>query len=176
MNDFGIVILGYCIHFFDLIMFIGLQCPILNTPCNFQKLCISNSTCPNCLNKVFILFKVRSCTLWDEPHPPCRNPNDANKILEAKHTNKGCLICSICCAWAWSSFHSNSVFFFTLSRAFFSFHFCLACGLLKIRMFIAWWFCCLGPPTRIEGQPDLPTSMWIPCLLSKCWWSSHLVA
>ncbi len=79
MNDFGIMILGYCIHFFYSIAFIGLQCPILNAPCNFQKLCISNYTCPNCLNKVFILFKMCPCTLWDEPHSPCQNPNDAQQ-------------------------------------------------------------------------------------------------
>jgi hypothetical protein len=46
--------------------------------------------------------------------------------------------------------------------------------LLKIWAFIAWWFCCLGPPTQVEGQPDLPSSMRSPCLLSKCWRSSHL--
>ncbi len=71
MNDFIIVIFGYYIHFFDSVVFIGLQCPILNTPCKFQKLCISNSTCLNCLNKVLVLFKPCPCTLWDEPHPPC---------------------------------------------------------------------------------------------------------
>ncbi len=70
INDFGIMIVGYCIHFFDSIAFIRLQCPISSAPCNFQRLYISNSTWSNCLNKVFILFKVRPCTLWDEPHPP----------------------------------------------------------------------------------------------------------
>jgi hypothetical protein len=81
MNDFGIVILGYYIHFFDSVVFIGLQCPIPSAPCKFQRLCISNSTCPNCLNKVLILFKACPCTLWDEPHPPCWNPNDAQQDL-----------------------------------------------------------------------------------------------
>jgi hypothetical protein len=81
MNDFKIVILGYCIHFFDSIVFIGFQCPIPSTPCKFQRLCISNSTCPNCLNKVLVLFKACPCTLWDEPHPPCWNPNDAQQDL-----------------------------------------------------------------------------------------------
>ncbi len=81
MNDFGIVILGYCIHFFDLVAFIGLYCLILSAPCNFQKLCIGSSTCSNCLNKGFILFKARPCTMWDEPHPPHRNPNDAQQDL-----------------------------------------------------------------------------------------------
>ncbi len=70
MNDFEIMILGYCIHFFDLVAFIGFQCPIPSTPCNFQRLCISNFACSNCLNKVFVLFKACPCTLWDEPHPP----------------------------------------------------------------------------------------------------------
>ncbi len=107
------------------------------------------------------------------PTPHVGIPMMPNKISEAKHTNKGCLTCSIYCAWAWSSSHSNSTFFFTLSRAFFSFRFCLVCELLKIRAFIAWWFCCLGPLTRI-GRPYLLSSMRSPCLLSKCSWSSHL--
>ncbi len=82
-----------------------------------------------------------------------------NKISKVKRTDKGHLTYSICCAWAWSSSHSNSTFFFTLLIAFFSFCFCFTCGLFKIRTFIAWWFCCLGPPTRVEGRPDLPSSM-----------------
>jgi hypothetical protein len=48
--------------------------------------------------------------------------------------------------------------------------------LLKIQAFTAWWFCCLGPLTWVEGRPYLPTFMWSPCLLSKCWRSSHLIA
>ncbi len=79
MNDFGIVILGYCIHFFGLIALIWLQCLILSTPCNFQKLCISNFVCLNFVNKVFILFKACPCILWDEPHLSCKNPNDAQQ-------------------------------------------------------------------------------------------------
>jgi len=71
MNDFGIVILGYCIHFSDLVAFIRLQCPIPSAPCNFQRLCISNSAYSNYFNKGLILFKAHPCTLWDEPHPPC---------------------------------------------------------------------------------------------------------
>ncbi len=82
MNDFGIMILGYCIHFFDSDVFIGLQCLISSAPCKFQRFCINNSTCPNCLNKVVILSKACPCTLWDEPHPPCWNPNDAQQDLE----------------------------------------------------------------------------------------------
>ncbi len=81
MNGFGIVILGYCIHFFDSVVFIRLQCPIPSAPCNFQRFCISNSACPNYLNKVLVLFKARPCTLWDEPHLPCWNPNDAQQDL-----------------------------------------------------------------------------------------------
>jgi hypothetical protein len=109
--------------------------------------------------------------LWDEPHPPCWCP------IRSRRLNvliKAILTCSICCAWAWSSSHFNSSFFFILSKAFFSFRFCLACELLKIQMFIVWWFCCLGPPTQVEGRLDLPTSMRSSCLLSKCWRSSHL--
>ncbi len=82
MNHFIIVILGCCIHFFGLVVFIKLQCPILNAPCNFQKLCIDNSTCSNFLNKVLILFKAHPCTLWDEPTPQCQNPNDAQQHFE----------------------------------------------------------------------------------------------
>jgi hypothetical protein len=33
----------------------------------------------NYLNKVFILFKACPCILWDEPHPPGRNPNDVQQ-------------------------------------------------------------------------------------------------
>jgi hypothetical protein len=96
--------------------------------------------------------------LWDEPHPHARIPMMPNKISEAKRTNKGHLTCSIYCTWAWSSSHFNSTFFFTLSRAFFPFCFCLACGLLKIQAFITWWFCCLGPPTQEkDDQICLPT-------------------
>ncbi len=137
MNDFGIVILRYCIHFFGSVVFTGFQCLISGAPCNFQKLCIGNSTCLNCLNKVFVLLKACPCTLWDEPHLHAGIPMMPNKISKVKCTNKSHLTCSICCAWAWSSSHFNSTFFFTLLRAFFSFHFSLACGLFKIRTFIA---------------------------------------
>ncbi len=139
MNDFEVMILGYCIHFLNSVVFIGLQCPILSAPCKFQRFCINNpTTCPNCLNKVLILFKACPCILWDEPHPHARIPMMPNKISKAKRTNKGHLTCSIYCTWAWSSSHFNSTFFFTLSRAFFPFCFCLACGLLKIQAFITW--------------------------------------
>ncbi len=83
MNDFGLMILGCCIHFFDLVAFIGLQCLIPSVPCDFQRHCISNFACSNCLNKVLILFMVRPCTLWDERHPPCWNPNDAQQDIES---------------------------------------------------------------------------------------------
>ncbi len=138
MNDFRIMILGYCIHFFDSVVFIGLQCPILSALCNFQRLCINNFACLNCFNKILILFKACPCTLWVESYPHARIPMMPNKISEVKSTNKGHLTCSIYYTWAWSSSHFNSAFFFTLSRAFFSFYFCLACGLFKIRAFITW--------------------------------------
>jgi hypothetical protein len=176
MNDFRIVIHGYCIHFFDSVVFIGLQCPIPNAPCNFQRL-LHKQLC------LLELFQQGSRPFQGVPMhfvgwtpPPMLESQWCPKILEAKCTNKGRLTHSICCAWAWSSSDSNFAFFFTLPKAFFSFRFCLACGLLKIRTFITWWFYCLGPPTRIEGQPNLPTPMWSPCLLSKCWRSSHLAA
>jgi hypothetical protein len=57
--------------------------------------------------------------LWDEPHPHVGIPMMPNNISKVKCTNKGHLTCSICCAWAWSSSHFNSTFFFTLSRPFF---------------------------------------------------------
>ncbi len=82
MNDFKIMILGYCIDFLDSVAFIGLQCPILSAPCNFQKLCINNFACLNCLNKVLVHSKACPCTLWDEPHFACWNPNDAKQDLE----------------------------------------------------------------------------------------------
>jgi hypothetical protein len=82
LNDFRILILGYYIHFFDSFAFIGLQCPILNAPCNFQRFCISKFACPNSFNKVFVLLRAHPYTLWDEPHPPCQNPNDAQQDVE----------------------------------------------------------------------------------------------
>ncbi len=81
MNDFKIVILGYYIHFFGSVVLIKLQCPMSNGRCNFQRFCTTNSICLNCLNKVLILFKACPRTLWDEPHPPCQNPNDAQQHL-----------------------------------------------------------------------------------------------
>jgi hypothetical protein len=97
MNDFKIMILGYCIHFFDLVVFIRLQCPIPSAPCNFQSFCISNFACLNCFNKGLVLLKACPCSLRDEPHPHARIPMMLNKISKAKHTNKGRLTCSICC-------------------------------------------------------------------------------
>jgi hypothetical protein len=133
MNDFTIMIFGYYIHFFGSVAFIGVQCLIPSAPCNFERLCISNFDCPNCFNKVVILFKACPCTLCGmNPTPYVGISMMPNKISEAKRTNKGYLTYSICCTWASSSSHFNSAFFFTQSRAFFSFHFCFACGLLKI--------------------------------------------
>jgi hypothetical protein len=80
MNEFRIVILGYCIHFFGLIALIWLRCLILNTPCKFQKLCIGNFAYLNFVNKVLVLFKARPCILWNEPHLSCRNTNDAQQV------------------------------------------------------------------------------------------------
>jgi hypothetical protein len=84
------------------------------------------------------------------PTPHVGIPMMPNNILEVKHTNKGHLTCSICCAWVWSSSHSNYVFFFTRLKAFFSFRFSIARWLFKIRTFIELWSCCLGPPRWIE--------------------------
>ncbi len=168
MNDFGIVILGYCIHFFESV---ALQCPIPSAPCKFQKLCIATLLAWIVSTRFLSFSKCAHALCGMNPTPNVGIPMMPNKISEAKCTNKGHLTCSICYVRAWNSSHSNYVFFFTLSRALFSFYFCLARGLLKIQAFIAWWFYCLGPPTWIEGRPDLPTSMRSSCLLSKCWWS-----
>ncbi len=46
------------------------------------------------------------------PTPHVKIPMIPNKISKAKCTNKGRLTYSICCAWAWSSSHSNFVFCF----------------------------------------------------------------
>jgi len=73
------VILWYCFFFFCSVTFIGFQCSIPNTPCNFERFCIGNSTYSNCHNKVVIFFKSCPCTLWDEPHPLCQNANDAQQ-------------------------------------------------------------------------------------------------
>jgi hypothetical protein len=58
--------------FFCSVTFIGFQCSIPNTPCNFERFCVSNSTYSNCHNKVAIFFKSHPCTWWDEPHHPCQ--------------------------------------------------------------------------------------------------------
>jgi hypothetical protein len=136
MNDFGIMILGYCIQFFGLITLIRFQCPIPNVPCSFQRFCIGNFAWSNCLNKVSSSSRCVNALCGMNPTPHVRIPMMPNKILKVKHTNKGCLTYSICCAWAWSSSHSNSTFFFIQLRALFSFRFCLACKLFKIQMFI----------------------------------------
>ncbi len=69
MNDFKIVILGYYIHLFDSIAFIGLQCPILNAPCNLQRFCINNYACPNYLNKVLVLSRRAHALCGMNPTP-----------------------------------------------------------------------------------------------------------
>ncbi len=68
--------------FFFLVAFIGFQCPTLNTPCNFEGFYIPNFACSNCFNKVVIFFKLRPCTLWDEPQPPCQNANDVQQCVK----------------------------------------------------------------------------------------------
>ncbi len=63
--------------FLWLSLLIGFQCLISTTPCNFKRPCIGNFACLNYFNKVLIIFKAHPRTLWDEPHPSCENPNDA---------------------------------------------------------------------------------------------------
>jgi hypothetical protein len=81
INDFKIVILGYCVHLFGLVAFIRFQCPILNASCNFQSLWIGDYFCLNFFNKVFIIFKVHPCTLWDETPPPLPPPHARIPIM-----------------------------------------------------------------------------------------------
>ncbi len=138
-----------------------------NAPCNFQKIYTCNFVCPIYLNKVFILFKVCPCILWMNPIPHAGIPMMPNNILKVKCINKGHLTCGICYVWAWSSSHYNYVFFFIWPRAFFSFRFCLAYGLFKIRAFIELWSCCLGTPWRINGYSDFLVYIRRECVRSK---------
>ncbi len=141
---------------------------MLNAPCNFWKLCIGNYTCPNCLNKLSILFKAHPCTLWDEPQPHAKIQVMPNNISKAKRTNKRHLTCGICYAWAWSSSHFYFIFFCTWSKAFFSFFFSLACGLLKIQTFKKPWSYCLGSPRWVDGCFDFLACIRKECVHSKC--------
>jgi hypothetical protein len=43
-----------------------------------------------------------------------------------------------------------------------------------MQAFMAWWFCHLCPPRQVEKWPNLLTSLWSPCMLSKCQWNNHL--
>jgi hypothetical protein len=145
-----------------------------NTPCNFQRFCVSKFACPNSFNKVFILFKCAHALCGMNPTPHAEIPMMPNNILKAKHTNKGCLTCGICYVWAWSSSHSNFIFFFTRSKAFFSFCFCLACKSFKIWAFVRLWSCCLSPLRWEDGCLDFLAYIRRECVCSKCWWSNHL--
>jgi hypothetical protein len=69
MNDFGIMILGYYIQFFSSVMLIELQCPISNSPCNFQRLCINNSI-TQIVSTRFSSFSRRAHALYGmNPNP-----------------------------------------------------------------------------------------------------------
>jgi hypothetical protein len=163
------VILWYCIHFFCLVAFIGFWCPILSTPCNFEKFCIGNSTCSNCFKKIVIFLKLCPCTLWDEPHPLCENANDA-QLLEVKHINKGYYTSCICCTWVWSLSHLDSTFFFTQSKAFFI-PFLFYMQVAQIQTFIEVWSCCLRPPWQIDGCPRAKSTqlhLKAMCLVQMC--------
>ncbi len=97
-----------------------------------------------------------------------------NNISEVKRTNKGCLTYGICCAWAWSSYHFNSIFFFHLIK-----------GLLFIPFLPCMW---VAQNTSIHRTvillPKPPrTNRWTPwflaciqkeCVCSKCWQNNHL--
>ncbi len=104
------------------------------------------------------------------PTPHARMPMMPNNMSELKHTNQGWCTC-ICCAWVWNSSHFGFVFFFTWSKAFFSFHFCFVCGLFNIHRNVV-----LSPktPRWIDGCLNLPNCIWRPFVWSKCLWSIHL--
>ncbi len=145
-------------------------------PCNFEKFCIGNFTCSNCFNKVVIFRKPHPCTLWDDPTPQARMLMMPNNMSEVKQKNKGCYTSCICYAWLWNSFHWDSTFFFIRSKAFFSFLFCLACGLFKIQTFVEVWSCCPKPSRWIYGYPNLHSCIWRPYVWSKCLRNNHLAA
>jgi hypothetical protein len=174
INNFWIVILQYCIFLFCSTTLIRFWCPIPNTPCNFEKFYIGNSACSNCFNKVVIFLKSGPSICGMSPIPHVRMPMMFNNMLRVNHTNKGCCTSCICCTWVWSSSHLYFAFVFTQSKAFFSFLFCLACRLFKIKTFIEVWSCHLRHPRRIDGCQDLPNCIWRPCVWSKCLRSNHL--
>ncbi len=160
MNDFGIMILGYCIHFFgSWLCLLDSNVEFWTPHATFKGFAHAIMLARIVSTRFSSFSKSTHALCGMNPTPHVKIPMMPNKISKAKHTNKGHLTYSICCIWAWSSSHSNSIFFFTLSKAFFSFHFCLACELLKIWTFIAWWFCSLGPPTWVEWWTNLPTFM-----------------
>ncbi len=67
-----------------------------------------------------------------------------------KHTNQGHCTSCICCSWIWNSSHLDFVFFFTWSKAFFSFHFCFVCRLFNIHR-------------NVVSSPKTPkTNKWTP--------------
>jgi hypothetical protein len=119
-------------------------------------------------NPWLTFFKAHQCILWDEPQPHAKILVMPNNISKAKHTNKRHLTYGICCAWVWSSSHFYFILFYTQSKAFFSFCFSLACGLLKLRAFIEPWSYCLDSLGWVDGSFDFPTCIWKECVHSKC--------
>jgi hypothetical protein len=73
-------------------------------------------------------------------------PMMPNKFMQVKHTNKGHLTYSICCAWTWSSSHSNSVFFSLVEGPSLDSAFALDVVVQNsnVHNMVIW---CLGPPT-----------------------------
>jgi hypothetical protein len=51
-------------------------------PMQLSKVLRKQVCLPEFIQQGFHPFQVRPCTLWDEPHPPCRNPNDAQQHLK----------------------------------------------------------------------------------------------
>jgi hypothetical protein len=114
------------LFFFCLLTFIGFQCSIMNTPCNFERFCIGNSTYSNCHNKVVIFSSHAHALYGMSPTPHAKMPMMPNNMLEVKHTNEGCRTFYIYCTCVWNSSYLDYASFVTRSKAFFSFHFCFA--------------------------------------------------
>ncbi len=129
-----------------------------NGACKCKRLCITNFTHPDFFHKVIILLNSWEALRGINPTPHISLPMIPKILLKMNPTNKGRQTSSKPCVSIWS--WSHLTFFFDRLIAFFLFHLCRDCELLKIREFMEWWFCYLGPPTWVDGQPYLPTSMW----------------
>ncbi len=93
-----------------------------------------------------------------------------NKISETKRTNKGHLICFICCTCVcpiliYFLFHSIKNLFPILLLP------CMQVAQnmsIHITMVLLPW-----PPIRVNGHPNFPFCIQSECVFSKCLWSNH---